>query len=178
MSVVYCSVCTLPVEYCEFGKTFKKCKPALEAASPELYAQLYGQQTALSSLSQEKETQISQSLEKMQLKEERKQQRQQEELKHAKIVIKRIPRTKHKHIIAVANLEVLDMDLKKLAKQFASKFATGASVAKNAEKKDEVVIQGDVAEGVEALLLDILKDKGLEDVKIEHTLQRFTNKKK
>lgn len=177
--VLYCEVCTLPVEYCEFGKTLKKCKMALEASNLAVYNALYGNaKEGSSSLSQEKESAISESLAKMQLKEERKQLRVQEELKHHKIIIKRIPRTKHKHIIAVANLEVLDMDLKKLAKQFASKFATGASVAKNAEKKDEVVIQGDVAEGVEALLLDILKEKGLEDVKIEHTLQRFTNKKK
>lgn len=175
--VLYCQICTLPVEYCEFGKTLKKCKAALEESHPDVFEALYSA-TGPSSLSQEKESAISESLAKMQLKEERKQLRAQEELKHHKIIIKRIPRTKHKHIIAVANLEVLDMDLKKLAKQFSSKFATGSSVAKNAEKKDEVVIQGDVAEGVEALLVDILKEKGLEDVKIEHTLQRFTTKKK
>lgn len=180
MSVIYCNVCTLPVEFCEFGKTFKKCKAWLEENDPETFQKLYntdGQVT--SSLSSEREAQISSSLAKMQLKEERKQERELENLKNSKILIKRIPRTKHKHICAIANLEVLgnDTDLKKMAKFFASKFATGASVSKNAEKKDEVVIQGDVANEVEEYLLNLMAEKGLE-LKIEHVTERFTNKKK
>lgn len=180
MSVIYCNVCTLPVEFCEFGKTFKKCKAWLEENDPETFQKLYntdGQVT--SSLSSEREAQISSSLAKMQLKEERKQERELENLKNSKILIKRIPRTKHKHICAIANLEVLgnDNDLKKMAKFFASKFATGASVSKNAEKKDEVVIQGDVANEVEEYLLNLMAEKGLE-LKIEHVTERFTNKKK
>lgn len=38
--------------------------------------------------------------------------------------------------------------MKKAAKQFASKFATGSSVTKNAQGLDEIVIQGDVADEV------------------------------
>ncbi|GAV27937.1 hypothetical protein PMKS-001405 [Pichia membranifaciens] len=110
----------------------------------------------------------------MQLKEERKQERELENLKNSKIIIKRIPRTKHKHVVAIANLEVLgpDVDLKKTAKVFASKFATGSSVSKNAEKKDEIVIQGDVATEVEEYLTGLMKDKGL-DIKIEHVTERL-----
>lgn len=37
------------------------------------------------------------------------------------------------------------MDLKKAAKQFAQKFATGASVTKNLQGQDEIVVQGDVS---------------------------------
>jgi translation initiation factor 1 (eIF-1/SUI1) len=37
------------------------------------------------------------------------------------------------------------VDMKKTAKVFANKFATGASVAANPQGEDEVVIQGDVA---------------------------------
>ena len=37
------------------------------------------------------------------------------------------------------------VDLKKAAKQFAQKFATGASVTKNNQGLDEVVVQGDVS---------------------------------
>lgn len=37
------------------------------------------------------------------------------------------------------------MDLKKAAKLFSNKFATGASVTKNNQGVDEIVIQGDVA---------------------------------
>ena len=46
----------------------------------------------------------------------------------------------------------LGIDLKKAAKQFAQKFATGASVTKNAQGLDEVVVQGDVSEEIQELL--------------------------
>lgn len=177
---IYCGVCTLPVEFCEFGKTFKKCKAWLQDANLEKFNELYGSNvTNTSSLSSEVENKISSSLAKMQLKEERKQEREAENLKNSKILIKRIPRTKHKYIVAISNLEILgsDIDLKKTAKTFASKFATGSSVSKNAEKKDEIVIQGDVAEEVEDYLNTLMKQKGIE-VKIEHVTERFTNKKK
>lgn len=45
-------------------------------------------------------------------------------------------------------LEAFGIDLKKAAKQFASKFATGASVTKNAQGLDEVVVQGDVSDEI------------------------------
>lgn len=179
-TTLYCGVCTLPVEFCEFGKTLKKCKAWLEAEDTAKYNELYGSDANVtSSLSSEREAQISSSLAKMQLKEERKQEREAENLKNSKILIKRIPRTRHKHIVAIANMEVLgpDVDLKKIAKVFASKFATGSSVSKNAEKKDEIVIQGDVANEVEEYLTKLMKEKGV-DVKIEHLTERFTNKKK
>lgn len=179
-NTIYCGICTLPVEFCEFGKTFKKCKLWLEDTNPEKFNNLYGSNVNnTSSLSSEKENQISSSLAKMQLKEERKQEREAENLKNSKILIKRIPRTKHKHIVAISNLDILgsDIDMKKIAKSFASKFATGSSVSKNAEKKDEIVIQGDVAEEVEEYLTALMKEKGIE-VKIEHVTERFTNKKK
>lgn len=175
----YCGICSLPVEFCEFGKSFKKCKAWLQDANIDLFNALYNETPNASSLSSEREAQISSSLAKMQLKEERKQERELENLKNSKILIKRIPRTKHKHIVAITNLEVLgsDIDLKKIAKVFASKFATGSSVSKNAEKKDEIVIQGDVATEVEEYLTKLMAEKGV-DVKIEHVTERFTNKKK
>ena len=38
--------------------------------------------------------------------------------------------------------------MKKAAKQFASKFATGASVTKNAQGQEEIVVQGDVSDEI------------------------------
>ena len=37
------------------------------------------------------------------------------------------------------------IDLKKAAKQFAQKFATGASVTKNPQGLEEIIVQGDVS---------------------------------
>ncbi|KGK34423.1 hypothetical protein JL09_g6430, partial [Pichia kudriavzevii] len=38
---LYCGVCTLPVEFCEFGKTLKKCKAWLQEENPSLFDVLY-----------------------------------------------------------------------------------------------------------------------------------------
>lgn len=45
-------------------------------------------------------------------------------------------------------MDLFGVDLKKLAKLFASKFATGSSVTKNNQGEDEIVIQGDVSDEV------------------------------
>lgn len=46
----------------------------------------------------------------------------------------------------------VDIDLKKAAKFFANKFATGSSVSKNPQGEDEIFIQGDVADEVSHLM--------------------------
>lgn len=45
-----------------------------------------------------------------------------------------------------------DIELKKAAKFLAQKFATGASVTKNAQGQDEIVVQGDVSDDVLELI--------------------------
>lgn len=45
-----------------------------------------------------------------------------------------------------------DVDLKKASKFLAQKFATGASVTKNAQGQDEIVVQGDVSDDVLELI--------------------------
>jgi density-regulated protein len=44
------------------------------------------------------------------------------------------------------------IDLKKASKQFATKFATGASVSKNAAGGEEIVVQGDVTDEIVEML--------------------------
>lgn len=82
-------------------------------------------------------------------------------------MLTKIARTKRKTAVAVTGLEVFEIDMKKLAKTFASKFATGCSVTKNVEKKEELVVQGDVADEVEAYITGLLKEKGLDNIKVE-----------
>jgi translation initiation factor 1 (eIF-1/SUI1) len=77
------------------------------------------------------------------------------------VTIKRIQRNKNKYVTAIHGLEAfgalfillrslpasiriyawVEVDLKKAAKLFAQKFATGASVTKNAQGFDEIVVQ-------------------------------------
>ncbi len=66
--------------------------------------------------------------------------------------------------------------MKKLAKVFSSKFATGASVTKNIEKKDEIIIQGDVGDEVEEYLTTLLEEKGLTEVKLEQVEEKKKKK--
>lgn len=82
-------------------------------------------------------------------------------------MLTKIARTKRKSAVSISGLEVFEIDMKKLAKTFASKFATGCSVTKNAEKKEEIVVQGDVAEDIETYIIDLLKEKGLDNIKVE-----------
>ncbi|KAG8804895.1 Translation machinery-associated protein 22 [Serendipita sp. 400] len=70
----------------------------------------------------------------------------------SRITIKRIERNKKKYVTAVHGLEAFGIDLKKAAKQFAQKFATGASVSKNAQGFDEIVVQGDVTDEIVEML--------------------------
>ncbi|ODV93861.1 hypothetical protein PACTADRAFT_4760 [Pachysolen tannophilus NRRL Y-2460] len=178
--VIYCGVCSFPPEYCEFGGSFKKCKEWLQKNNLELFEKLYSDEAlahATSSLSIEKEEKISADLQKKQKKEEAKQEREMAKVLSSKVLIKRIERTKRKHVIAVSGLEVFNVDMKKLAKTFASKFATGASVTKNAEKKEEIIIQGDVGDAVEKYLTGLLQEKGLTDIKVEQIDEKMKKKK-
>ncbi|KAK4337906.1 hypothetical protein RND71_042393 [Anisodus tanguticus] len=40
VEVLYCGVCGLPAEYCEFGPEFEKCKPWLIQNAPDIYPDL------------------------------------------------------------------------------------------------------------------------------------------
>lgn len=169
-SVLYCGVCSFPPEFCEFGGSFKRCKDWLESKDSELYEKLYGEDAianATSTLSLDKEQKIAKDLEKKQAKEEAKMERELQKQLSSKVTIKRIERNRRKHVIAISGLEVFDIDMKKLSKTFASKFATGASVTKNAEKKDEIIVQGDVSDEARAYIEKLLEEKGLNEVKVE-----------
>lgn len=40
IKVIYCGVCTLPVEYCQYYPTYEKCKDWLESNLPEEFNKL------------------------------------------------------------------------------------------------------------------------------------------
>lgn len=178
--VLYCEVCTFPPEYCEFGLSFKRCKESLQIKHPDLFEKLYSEDAlanATSTLSLEKEQKITKDLEKKQAKEEKKLERELAMKLSSKVTIKRIERNKRKHIISISGLEVFNIDMKKLAKTFASKFATGASVTKNAEKKEEILVQGDVSDDAKAYIEKLLEEKGLKEVTVEQIDEKKKVKK-
>lgn len=165
------TVCSYPPEYCSYGSKLSKCKKWLAEAHPDLYTDFYGDdgghstETAASSAKAEggdatpktadklKGMSLEEEALKKEAKAERKAAKAEERKMASKILIKRQERTKRKMTTSIQGLEVFGIDLKKASKLFANKFATGASVSKNNQGEDEIVIQGDVAYEVEEMLM-------------------------
>ena len=74
------------------------------------------------------------------------------------MILKRVERTKRKHVIVVSGLEAFGLDLKKVAKEMGKKFACGSSVTKAPGGGEEIVVQGDLSDEIEEWLLEKYKD--------------------
>ncbi|KAI9824217.1 MAG: Translation machinery-associated protein 22 [Thelocarpon impressellum] len=149
--VVYCGVCTLPPEYCEFGGTVKRCRDWLEKAHPDMFERLYSDEAvgkAMSSLSVDAQKRAAKDADKKAAKAEAAEAREHEKKMTAKILIKRVERNKRKYVTAVSGLEAHGLDLKRVAKDFGKKFATGSSVTKTASGGEEIVVQGDLSDEI------------------------------
>ncbi|EKM80021.1 hypothetical protein AGABI1DRAFT_113252 [Agaricus bisporus var. burnettii JB137-S8] len=155
LQVLYCAVCTFPYEYCEFGSSFTRCKEHLRETNTTLFEKYYSDealQAKLGSLSLEQQAKIEQDSAKKEAKAEAKADAALKKKLASQVIIRRIERTKRKHVTAIQGLEAFNIDLKKAAKQLASKFATGASVTKTPSGGEEIVVQGDVAHEVMEML--------------------------
>ncbi|TIA91934.1 hypothetical protein E3P99_00875 [Wallemia hederae] len=154
-SVVYCGICQFPVEYCEFSNSFKRCKQWLQDELPQVFASLYSADALkekMGSLSVEAEQKLEADVAKNEARAEKKALKEIEQKKSSKITIIREERTKRKVTTHIQNLDAFGIELKPAAKMFAQKFATGSSVTKNPQGKDEIVVQGDVTDEVEDML--------------------------
>ncbi|KAI8982779.1 translation initiation factor SUI1 [Trametes punicea] len=148
VQVVYCQVCSFPVEYCEFGSSLTRCKEWLQKMDPQLYDKYYSEealQAKIGTLSLEAQEKLEKETAKKEAKAEAKAETALKKKMASQVTIKRIERNKRKHVTSIHGLENFDVDLKKAAKLFAQKFATGASVTKNLQGQDEIVVQGDVS---------------------------------
>ncbi|KAI5789131.1 translation initiation factor SUI1 [Geopyxis carbonaria] len=160
-TTIYCEVCSLPPEYCEFTSTSKKCREWLEKSYPNLVSMIYDTEAvdaAMSNLSveaKEKAAKAEAAAEKRAEKEEAKAEREAAKKASSRVILKRVERTKRKHVIVVSGLEAFDLDLKKVAKDFGKKFACGSSVTKSASGQDEIVVQGDLSDDI----FDYLEEK-------------------
>jgi len=151
IAVFCCQVCTFPVEYCEFGSSLTRCKEWLKEANQEIYEKYYSEealQTKMGMLSVEAQNKLEKEAVKKEAKAEAKAEAALKKKMASQITIKRVERTKRKHVTSIHGLEAFEIDLKKAAKQLAGRFATGASVTKNLQGQDEIVVQGDVADEV------------------------------
>ncbi|PHH59701.1 hypothetical protein CDD81_2647 [Ophiocordyceps australis] len=159
--VVYCGVCTLPPEYCEYGGTVRKCQEWLEQKHPAMYERIWSTEAleaATASLSVEAQARAAKDAQKKTAKAEAAEQKHADKLAKSVVTIKRIERNKKKFVTAVMGLEAFGLDLKKVAKDLGKKFATGSSVTKVASGGEEIVVQGDVSDEVEEFLIEKYKE--------------------
>ncbi|KAK5654949.1 hypothetical protein OQA88_6706 [Cercophora sp. LCS_1] len=160
-SVTYCGVCTLPPEYCEYGGTVKKCQEWLQKNHPSLYERIWSAEAleaATASLSVEAQERAAKDAKKKAAKAEAAEQKHADKLANSVVTIKRIERNKRKFVTAVSGLEAFGLELKKVAKDFGKKFATGSSVTKTPSGGEEIVVQGDVSAEIEEFLLEKYKE--------------------
>ncbi|KAH9077011.1 density-regulated protein DRP1 [Lactarius deliciosus] len=173
VQMFYCGVCTYPPEYCEFGNSLSKCKEWLQAQHPDLYEKYYSDvalKAKLGTISQEAQSRLEEETIKKEAKADAKADAARKKKLASQVIIKRIERNKRKFVTSIRGLEAFGVDLKKAAKLFAQRFATGGSVTKNAAGIDEIVVQGDVSQEIYDMIAEANEDgkggkKGLDILK-------------
>ncbi|XP_001633380.2 density-regulated protein homolog [Nematostella vectensis] len=146
LTVHYCGVCTLPLEYCEFSPESEKCKEWLKENLPDVYDEMNEAAEQMGALdindaSKKRQTRGG----KGQLKLPKKKNVPK------KVCLSRTQRNKKKYVTIVTGLSTFEIDLKKASKAFANRFSCGASVTGD----DKIEIQGDVTDD----LWDFIPDK-------------------
>ncbi|KAF5726159.1 hypothetical protein HS088_TW23G00900 [Tripterygium wilfordii] len=160
--LLYCAVCSLPAEYCEFGPDFEKCKPWLIKNAPEIYPNLLQeanekeaekvserlQSVGISAGGADEAAQPSQPGETSSSKKEEVKRLPGGKIKKKEkleVVIEKVVRNRRKCITVVKGLELFGIKLTDASKKLGKKFATGASVVKGPTEKDQIDVQGDIA---------------------------------
>ncbi|KAK1418612.1 hypothetical protein QVD17_27757 [Tagetes erecta] len=166
--VLYCGVCGLPAEYCEFGPDFEKCKPWLIHNAPQLYPDLVqvsnskevdgvSDQLQSSSITDGTGPSGSSSVPKQEPVKRlpggkiKKKERQE-------VIIEKVTRNKRKSITTIKGLELFGIKLSDASKKLGKKFATGASVVKGPTEKDQIDVQGDIAYDIVEFITDTWPD--------------------
>ncbi|CAN6563796.1 unnamed protein product [Malus baccata var. baccata] len=136
--VLYCAMCSLPAEYCEFGPDFEKCKPWLIQNAPDLYPDLVKEANAKETdkvANQLQSTGISSgggdgAASSAPKEEVKRLPGGKIKKKKQEVTIEKVTRNKRKSITTVKGLELFGVKLSDASKKLGKKFATGASVVK------------------------------------------------
>ncbi|KFA64485.1 hypothetical protein S40285_01040 [Stachybotrys chlorohalonatus IBT 40285] len=114
-------------------------------------------EAATASLSVEAQKRAAKDAQKKTAKAEAAEQKHADKIATSVVTIKRIERNKKKFVTAIIGLEAFDLELKKVSKDLAKKFATGCAVTKVPSGGEEIVLQGDVSDEVEEFILEKYK---------------------
>mmetsp|Transcript_23656 Transcript_23656/g.55769 ORF Transcript_23656/g.55769 Transcript_23656/m.55769 type:complete len:235 (-) Transcript_23656:91-795(-) len=139
--VLYCAVCGLPPDFCQFHPNWDKCKPWCLENAPQYYPELSG--ISLEDAKKKAEELTEKSKEKL---------LPGGKVKRAKspsVSIKKLNRGGRKCVTSVAGLDMFGIKLDDVAKLFKKKFACGCAVVKGENTlPDTVDIQGDFEDEV------------------------------
>ncbi|XP_075885686.1 density-regulated protein isoform X2 [Nelusetta ayraudi] len=147
LKVLYCGVCSLPTEYCEYMPEPAKCRQWLEKNFPDVFARM----TVANAPKQETGTGDAPPTSGKQKRGGKGQIKQKKKTVPQKITIAKIPRAKKKYVTRVCGLATFDIELKEAQRFFAQKFSCGASVT----AEDEIIIQGDFTDDI----IDVIQEK-------------------
>ncbi|EPS73032.1 hypothetical protein M569_01725, partial [Genlisea aurea] len=151
VKVLYCAVCGLPAEYCEFGPNFEKCKPWISQNARDLYPDLFKDAAGkdVDNLSDQlQSTSVSSDAAPPKPKEENVKRLPGGKIKKKEkleVVIEKTTRNKRKCITSVKGLDLFGVKLNEAAKKIGKKFASGASVVKGPTEKEQIDVQGDIS---------------------------------
>ncbi|XP_077593945.1 density-regulated protein [Stigmatopora nigra] len=155
LKVLYCGVCSLPSEYCEYMPEPAKCRQWLEKNFPGVFARMT---LGPAANAPEKRPDTGDAPTAGEEEEKKKQKRggrgqikQKKKTVPQKVTIAKIPRAKKKYVTRVCGLATFDIELKEAQRFFAQKFSCGASVT----AEDEIIIQGDFTDDI----IDVIQDK-------------------
>lgn len=159
LKVLYCGVCSLPTEYCEYMPEPAKCRQWLEKNFPDVFARMSVGGPAGNAPKQDpgvgEAPPVGEEEEKKKQKRGgRGQIKQKKKTVPQKVTIAKIPRAKKKYVTRVCGLATFDIDLKEAQRFFAQKFSCGASVT----AEDEIIIQGDFTDDI----IDVIQEKWAE----------------
>ncbi|TYJ29850.1 hypothetical protein E1A91_A06G094500v1 [Gossypium mustelinum] len=161
VKVLYCPICSLPAEYCEFGPDFEKCKPWLISNAPDLYPHL------LKEANEKEGEKVSEQLQSVGISSAAEGaassdppgstvSSKQEDVKRLpggkikkkekqEVVIEKVVRNRRKCITIVKGLDLFGIKFSDASKKLGKKFATGASVVKGPTDKEQIDVQGDIS---------------------------------
>lgn len=127
--LIYCAVCEMPPEYCEYGDNYDKCVPWIKQHCPWYLKQV----TSLGEEKKKKSKRGGGVIKKKEISADKQ-----------KVVVYTEARSRKKTVTVVEGLETVGIKLKEAAKLFGRKFASSSSVKEKDTGGTEIVIQGDV----------------------------------
>ena len=140
VEVLYCPVCTFPLEFCEYSERFGECKKWLAVNHPEVYPELAEEFEKIRSGEVVPEEEKKEAPKSRKVKFEAKKE----------IVISLLKRGSTKNITRVDGLKDFGVNLKEISKSFRKSFASGCAIV-----EESIEIQGDLVDEItEKLITD------------------------